>query len=389
MTSVHYSTKIEDGLSLQEVGPIPVNAPKFDGNERTYLLDCIDSGWVSSEGPYVERFEAAMAEKVNRRYGIGVANGSAALEIAVAALRLSPGDEVILPSFTIISCVAAVLRSGATPVVVDCDPMTLNSTASHYAAAISPRTKALMVVHIYGLPVDIDPILALAEQHSLAIIEDAAEMHGQTYKGRPCGSFGTLSTFSFYPNKLVTTGEGGMVMTNDPALAQNCRNLRNLCFNPNQRFVHDELGWNYRLTNMQAALGLAQVENLDLTVARKRAIGATYTKLLSSLHGVQLPLVKTDYAEGLYWVFSIILNDNLEMDAKAAMTTLAAHKIGTRPFFWPMHLQPVFQKMNLFRGVSCPVAERIAKQGFYLPSGLGITDVQMLRGAAVLKQVLR
>ncbi|WP_417835091.1 DegT/DnrJ/EryC1/StrS family aminotransferase [Thalassospira xiamenensis] len=389
MTTASPFLELEDDLSLQLVGPIPVNDPKLDGNERTYLLDCIDTGWISSEGPYIERFEAAMAEKVDRRYGVGVANGSAALEIAVAALKLSPGDEVILPSFTIISCVAAVLRNGATPVAVDCDPVTLNSTASHYAAAITPRTKVLMVVHIYGLPVDMDPILNLAEQHGLAVIEDAAEMHGQTYKGRPCGSFGTLSTFSFYPNKLVTAGEGGMVMTDDPALAENCRSLRNLCFNPNRRFVHDELGWNYRLTNMQAALGLAQVEKLDQTVARKRAIGATYTKLLASLPGVQLPLVRTDYAEGLYWVFSIILNDDLEMDAEAAMTILAAHKIGTRPFFWPMHLQPVFQKMNLFRGVSCPVAERIARQGFYLPSGLSITEVQIRRVAAVLKQVLR
>ncbi|WP_417519837.1 DegT/DnrJ/EryC1/StrS family aminotransferase [Marinobacter sp.] len=389
MTSAPCPLVLEDALSLQAVGPIPVNEPKLDGNERAYLLDCIDTAWISSEGPYIERFEAAMAERVNRRFGIGVANGSAALEIAVAALKLSPGDEVILPSFTIISCATAVLRNGATPVVVDCDPTTLNSTADHYAAAITPRTKALMVVHIYGLPVDMDPILALAEKHGLAVIEDAAEMHGQTYKGRPCGSFGTLSTFSFYPNKLVTAGEGGMVMTNDPVLAENCRSLRNLCFNPKQRFVHDELGWNYRLTNMQAALGLAQVEKLDQTVARKRVIGATYTDLLSSISGVQLPLTRTDYAEGLYWVYSLILDDNLEMDAKAAMATLAAHRIGTRPFFWPMHLQPVFQKMDLFKGVSCPVAERIAKRGFYVPSGVGINEVQMRRVAAVIRQVLR
>lgn len=389
MTSAPRSFALDDALSLQAVGPIPVNEPKLNGNERAYLLDCIDTGWISSEGPYVERFEAAMADRVNRRYGIGVANGSAALDIAVAALRLGPGDEVILPSFTIISCATAVVRSGATPVVVDCDPITLNSTADHYAAAITSRTKALMVVHIYGLPADMDPILALAERHGLAVIEDAAEMHGQTYKGRPCGSFGTLSTFSFYPNKLVTAGEGGMVMTNDPTLAENCRSLRNLCFNAHQRFVHDELGWNYRLTNMQAALGLAQVEKLDQTVARKRAIGKSYTDLLSSLSGVQLPLTRTNYAEGLYWVFSLILDDNIKMDAKAAMAALAEHKIGTRPFFWPMHLQPVFQKMGLFKEVSCPTAERIAKRGFYVPSGVGITEVQMQRVAAILHRVIQ
>lgn len=380
---------LDPALSLEAVGPIPVNEPLLDGNERAYLLDCIDTGWISSEGPFVERFEAAMAAKVNRRYGIGVANGSAALDIAVAALRLGPGDEVILPSFTIISCAAAIVRAGATPVVVDCDPLTLNSTADHYAAAITPRTKALMVVHIYGLPVDMDPILALAERHGLAVIEDAAEMHGQTYNGRPCGSFGHLSTFSFYPNKLVTSGEGGMVMTDDPELAERCRSLRNLCFNNRQRFIHDEIGWNYRLTNMQAALGLAQVEKLEQTVARKREIGRVYTDLLADLPGVQIPLTGTDYADGLYWVFSLILDDSMEMDAKAAMAVLADHKIGTRPFFWPMHEQPVFRKMGLFDGVSCPVAERIARRGFYVPSGVGMTEIQMRRVAAVVRQVLK
>ncbi|MCC9624253.1 DegT/DnrJ/EryC1/StrS family aminotransferase [Thalassospira sp. MA62] len=376
-------------LSLEAVGPIPVNEPHLDGNERAYVLDCIDTGWISSEGPYVERFEAAMAQKVDRAFGIGVANGSAALDIAVAALRLSPGDEVILPSFTIISCAAAVVRNGATPVVVDCDPATFNSTADHYAAAITPRTKALMVVHIYGLPVDMDPILELAERHGLAVIEDAAEMHGQTYKSRPCGSFGTLSTFSFYPNKLVTSGEGGMVLTNDPVLAERCRSLRNLCFMPQQRFVHEELGWNYRLTNMQAALGLAQVEKLDQTVVRKRQIGAIYTDLLSATPGIQLPLAQTDYAKGLYWIFSLVLDPEMEMDARTAMTVLADHKIGTRPFFWPMHQQPVFQKMGLFKDASCPVAENIAKRGFYIPSGVGVTDIQMHRVAHVLRQVLK
>jgi perosamine synthetase len=380
---------LDPALSLQAVGPIPVNEPWLEGNERAYLLECIDTGWISSEGPFVERFETAFAERVGRRYGVGVANGSAALDIAVAALDLAPGDEVILPTFTIISCAASVVRAGATPVVVDCNPLTLNSTAAHYAAAITPRTRALMVVHIYGLPVDMDPILELAERHGLAIIEDAAEMHGQTYKGRPCGSFGHLSTFSFYPNKLVTAGEGGMVMTDDPVLAERCRSLRNLCFNAQQRFVHDDLGWNYRLTNMQAAIGLAQVEKLDQTLSRKRHIGHLYSALLADLPGVQLPLAQTDYADGLYWVYYLILDDSMEMDAKAAMAALAAQKVGTRPFFFPMHEQPVFHKMGLFAGVSCPVAERIARRGFYIPSGIGLSDRQMQRVAAVVKDTLR
>lgn len=389
MTVASQNGEVDHLLSLDAIGPIPVNVPTFCGNERAYLMDCIDSGWISSEGPYVERFEAAMAERVNRRYGVGVANGSAALDIAVAALGLGPGDEVIVPSFTIISCVAAVLRSHATPVVVDCDPHTLNSTADHYAEAITSRTKAILVVHIYGLPADMDPIMELAQRHDLAVIEDAAEMHGQTYKGRPCGSFGTISTFSFYPNKLVTSGEGGMVLTNDAALADSCRGLRNLCFNPHQRFVHDKLGWNYRLTNLQAAVGLAQLEVLEQTLARKREIGARYNQMLSTLGSVQLPLSRTSYAESLYWVYSIILADEVDMDAKAAMSILEEHKIGTRPFFWPMHLQPVFLKMNMFKGVHCPISERIAKKGFYVPSGVGMTDLQIRRVSAVLQQVLK
>lgn len=389
MKSSGISDVLDGSLSYTAVGAIPVNQPLLNGNEQRYLNDCIETGWISSEGPYVERFEAAMAARVDRSYGVGVANGSAALDIAIASLRLQPGDEVILPSFTIISCAAAVVRSGATPVVVDCDPLTFNSTAQHYSDAITSRTKALMIVHIYGLPADMDPILALAEKHGLAVIEDAAQMHGQTYKGQPCGSFGTISTFSFYPNKLVTSGEGGMVVTNDPVLAENCRSLRNLCFDARQRFVHEELGWNYRLTNMQAAIGLAQVEQLDETVARKREIGRQYSELLSSLSGVKLPVSRTDYAEGLYWVFSVILDDEMEMDAKAAMAALAEQKIGTRPFFWPMHMQPVFKKMGLFADISCPVAERIAKRGFYIPSGLALTTLQMQRVAAVMHKVLR
>ncbi|RPF93967.1 MAG: DegT/DnrJ/EryC1/StrS aminotransferase family protein, partial [Rhizobiales bacterium TMED83] len=217
---------------------IPVNTPLLAGNEKKYLTECVESGWISSEGPFVEKFETRFAAMVGREHAIAVSNGSAALDAAVAALKIGPGDEVILPSFTIISCAAAVVRAGAVPVVVDCDPATWNMTADAIEAAITPRTKAIMAVHIYGHPCDMDPILALAAAHDLYVIEDAAEMHGQTYRGRPCGSFGDISTFSFYPNKHITTGEGGMLVTNDARLAERCRGARNLFFNNQQRFVH-------------------------------------------------------------------------------------------------------------------------------------------------------
>jgi perosamine synthetase len=246
-----------------------------------------------------------------------------------------------------------------------------------------------MVVHIYGLPVDIEPVLNLAEKYGVQIIEDAAEMHGQTYKARPCGSFGTLSTFSFYPNKHITTGEGGMIVTDDEQLAERCYSLRNLCFQPQNRFVHEELGWNFRLSNLQAALGVAQLERLDEFVERKRHIGQLYTKLLSDIPGLQLPLPQTNYATNIYWVYGIVLNDDLPFDAKEAMRRLGEHKIGTRPFFWPMHEQPVFQKMGLFKDEVYPVAERIARRGFYLPSGLALIEEQVKRVVKAVVEVLK
>ncbi len=368
---------------------VPVNQPLLDGNERRYLLECIDSGWISSEGPFVQRLEAGMAQRTGRRHAVAVCNGSAALEAAVAALGLGPGDEVILPTFTIISCAAAVVRAGAVPVLVDCEPVTWNMDVAQVAATITPRTRAILAVHVYGLPVDMDPLLELARRHGLKVIEDAAEMHGQTYHGRPCGSFGDISVFSFYPNKLVTTGEGGMLLTDDNALAERCRALRNLCFQPQRRFVHEELGWNLRMSNLQAAVGVAQLERLDEFVARKRRMGQRYSEALQGIDGIELPLARNEAAENIYWVYGVVLDDSIPFDAAEAMRRLAARGIGTRPFFWPMHEQPVFRRMGLFEGARYPVAERLARRGFYLPSGLALTDDQIDRTAGALREVIQ
>ena len=211
---------------------IPVNEPLLDGNEMRYLRECIDTGWISSEGPFIARFETELAARVNRRHGIAVSNGTAALDAAVEALQIGPGDEVIMPAATIISCAAQVVRNGAVPVLIDSDPSTWNMDVRLICDRITPRTRAIMAVHLYGLPVDMDPVLELASRYGLSVIEDAAEMHGQAYRGRPCGSFGDLSTFSFYANKHITTGEGGMIVTDDDALSDGCRSLRNLCFQP-------------------------------------------------------------------------------------------------------------------------------------------------------------
>ena len=366
---------------------VPVNTPLLDGNEKKYLSECIDTGWISSEGPYVKQFEEQFATRVERKYGVAVSNGSAALDVAVAALGIGPGDEVILPTFTIISCAASIVRAGATPVVVDSDPATWNMDVQQIAAKLTGRTRAIMVVHIFGLPVDIDPILQLADRHGLRIIEDAAELIGQDYKGKPCGSFGDISTFSFYSNKHVTTGEGGMITTDNEELANRCRSLRNLCFDENNRFIHRELGWNYRMTNFQAAVGVAQLERLDNHIERKRQIGEFYTSQLRDIRAIELPVSECSYARNIYWVYGVVLKDDIRFDAKGAMRQLGERGIGTRPFFWPMHEQPVFKKQKLFDGVECPVAERIARRGFYIPSGLAITKSQQEKVVKAMREV--
>lgn len=357
---------------------IPVNTPLLDGNEKKYLTECIDTGWISSEGPFITQFETQFASKMGRKHGIAVCNGTAAIDAAIIALGIAAGDEVIMPTFTIISCIAELVRVGAIPVLVDTDPLTWNMDVSLIEPLITPKTKAIMVVHTYGLPVDMAPILDLANRYKLKIIEDAAEMHGQTYSGAPCGSFGDISTFSFYSNKHITTGEGGMIVTNSDILASRCRSLRNLCFQPQQRFVHEELGWNMRMTNLQAAVGVAQLERLDEFVRKKRAMGKRYTEQLASLSEfIELPLDATEYAQNIYWVFGIVLKESVPFDAVHAMRQLTTQQVGSRPFFYPMHLQPVLRKLGLFTADYHPVAERISTRGFYIPSGLGLTDLQM------------
>lgn len=366
---------------------VPVNEPLLNGNEEKYLIECIRTGWISSEGPFVARFEEAFAQRVARSFGVAMCNGSAALDAAVAAMGIGPGDEVLLPTFTIISCASAVTRAGALPVLYDSDADSWNGDVSQIERKITARTKAIMVVHIYGLVVDMDAVMALGKRYNLRVIEDAAEAHGQTFNGRPCGSFGDVSVFSFYPNKHVTCGEGGMALTSDPAIAEQLRSLRNLCFNANRRFVHDELGWNLRMSNLNAAVGLAQLERLDTFIEIKREMGAWYTAQLSDLDALQLPLARVPGAMNDYWVYGVVLKDKVEFDAAEAMRRLAALGIGTRPFFWSIHEQPVYLRAGMFSGQSYPVAERLARRGFYLPSGLALSREQRLRVVDAVRSV--
>jgi perosamine synthetase len=385
-------TRTRFGLPLtnkQCKNMIPVNTPILNGNERQYLNECIDTGWISSEGPFVTRFEESFAAVVGRRYAVAVCNGSVALDAAIVALGIGEGDEVIIPTFTIISCAAAIVRVGAIPVVVDADPITWNMNVEEVKLKITSKTKAIMVVHIYGLPVDMAPIESIAKEYGLKIIEDAAEVHGQTYHGRKCGSFGEVSTFSFYPNKHITTGEGGMIVTDSLEIAERCRSLRNLCFQSKRRFVHEELGWNLRMTNLQAALGLAQLERLVEFVDKKRRMGKLYTELLKEVDEIQIPIERTAFAENIYWVYGIVLKESVSFNAQEAMRRLGQQGIGTRPFFFPMHLQPVFTKMGLFQGLNLPVSEKIAERGFYLPSGLALTDDEIVEVTEKVKELFR
>lgn len=366
---------------------IPVNEPLLDGNEEEYVLECVRTAWISSAGHFIEDFEQAWAAYCGMRHGIAVSNGTTALQVAVDCLDLEPGDEVIMPTFTIISCAMAVVVHGGVPVVVDSDPRTWCMDVAQVADKITPRTRAIMPVHIYGHPVDMDPLFELAEKHGLAIIEDAAEVHGAEYKGRKCGGLGDISAFSFYANKIVTTGEGGMVLTSDDALAEKARQIRNLCFIPERRFLHKRLGYNYRLTNLQAAIGLAQVERIEELVARKRRMGAAYNEHLGDIDALQLP-VEESWAKNVYWMYGLVLDASTGMDAVAFAEALAERGVQTRPFFLGMHEQPIFHKMGLFEGESYPVAEDMARQGLYLPSGLALTMEQIDTVCEAVREIL-
>lgn len=369
---------------------IPVNEPLLDGNEKKYLNECIDTGWISSEGPFIYKFEEKFAEKVGRKYAISVTNGTAAIDVAVSALGIEKGDEVIVPSFTIISCLMQIVRLGAIPVLVDSDSSTWNIDVGKIEEKITKKTKAILVVHIYGLPVDMNPVLEIAKKYNLKVIEDAAEELGQTYLNKPCGSFGDVSTFSFYPNKHLTTGEGGMVVTDSSEIAENCRELRNLCFQEGKRrFLHNRLGWNLRMTNLQAAVGLAQLERLSEFTQIKRQIGRSYQELLADCRAIQLPADATNYAENIYWVFGIVLSSEINLEAAELIKKLGEKRVGARPFFWPMNKQPVFNQMGLFKNESHPVAENLALKGLYLPSGLALKKEQQIEVADKLKEILK
>jgi perosamine synthetase len=365
---------------------IPVNEPLLNEQTRVYVDECISTGWISSEGRFITAFEGSWARYCGMDHGIAVSSGTTALDLAVACLELDPEAEVIMPAFTIISCALAILRAGLKPVLVDSDPRTWCLDVNALAEKITTRTRAIMPVHMYGHPVDMDPLLELARKHNLFIIEDAAESHGATYKGKTVGGIGDLSCFSFYANKIITTGEGGMVLAKSAEHAERLRSLRNLCFRADRRFYHTKAGHNYRLTNLQAAVGLSQVEAIEEHLRRKRWLGRAYNEQLSGIAQITLP-VEEPWATNVYWMYGLVLNDDVPYDAVELARRLRAKGVDTRPFFLGMHEQPVFREQGLFAGESYPVAERLAVRGLYLPSGLALTESQLSRVCEAVREV--
>jgi perosamine synthetase len=366
---------------------IPVSEPLLDEEALSNLQEAARTGWISSEGHFIAEFERRWAEYCGVAHGIAVCNGTVALELAMAALALPGGSEVILPSFTIISCAAAALRTGCRPVLVDCEPDTWCLDVAEVRRKITDKTRAIMPVHMYGHMADMTPLIELQREFGLAIIEDAAEAHGAEYHGRRAGGFGTMGCFSFYANKIVTTGEGGMVVTDDSKLAEHARSLRNLCFRRDQRFLHTELGYNFRMTNLQAAIGLAQVDRIDDHLMRKRRMAARYGERLREIKGLRLPIERPN-VKNVYWMYGIVLEDSAPIDAATLGARLKEQGVDSRPFFLGMHEQPVLRELGLFAGESYPVTERLARRGLYLPSGLSLGEAEIDSVCLAVKRCL-
>jgi perosamine synthetase len=354
---------------------IPVNTPVIYKESKKNVVECLKTNWISSNGKFIEIFEKKFAKYHNRKFATSVSNGTAALEIAIKSLKLKKNSEVIIPAFSIISTAQCVVKEGLKPVLVDCAEDTWNVRYEDIVKKVNKKTKAIILTHIYGLPVDLKKILLLAKKKKIKVIEDAAEVIGLDYNNKKCGSFGDISTFSFYANKHITTGEGGMILTNEKKIFLKCKSLKNLSFTNSyyDRFKHDDIGWNYRFTNIQAAIGCGQLKNIVKIVKKKRDIGNLYYEKLKNLKNISLQINNAKYAKNIYWVFGVVIKKKSKINRNNVMKKLLRKGIDTRPFFVPMHKQPIFIKKKTFKKkLSFKNSEYISMNGFYLPSGLGV-----------------
>jgi len=358
---------------------IPVAAPALVGNEQAYVMDCLESTWISSTGKYIEQFEAAFAEFCGTKYAISCCNGTVALHLSLLALGVGPGDEVIVPTLTFVSTANAVTYCGARPVFVDSEPKTWNLDPGSIEAKITPRTKGIIVVHLYGHPADMNAVVAIARRHGLFVVEDAAQAHGAEYEGRSVGSIGDVAAFSFYGNKIITTGEGGIVVTNDDALAGRARQLKGYGMEPGRRYWYPIIGYNYRMTNLAAAIGLAQLEKVEWHLQRRREVASWYRERLRGTPGLSWQLT-AELAKHVWWMFTIVMEDERRVDPAAVMAHLQEHGIETRPVGYPVHTLPPYHSPS--QEDRFPIAERVARGGINLPTWAGLTreDVQYVCG---------
>jgi len=360
-------------LRLNKKTFFPVSMPNVTRKDIISVNKALKAGWISSEGPEVKKFEKNFSKYIGHKYAVAVSSGTAALEIAIKSLNLKKGDEVIIPNFTIISNALAAIKQDLKIKLIDCGKFDWNMDISQIKKNISKKTKAIIATHIYNFPLRIDLLKKICKKKKIFIIEDAAEVLGQKLNKKLCGSYGDISTFSFYANKQITTGEGRMITTNNKKLYEKSSSLRNLSFGKKDRFNHDDIGWNYRMTNIQASLGISQLKRINQIVKTKHKIGLEYYKRLKSNSNLYIPGIRKKYAKNIYWVVAIlILNKELKIDAKNMMKKLKAEGIATRPFFWPMHMQKILKKYNISKNTSFPNSNYICKYGLYLPSGLNL-----------------
>ena len=321
----------------------PVNVPKVTSRDIKYVSRVMKDSWISSDGPEVKKFEEKFSKFIKKKFSVAVSSGTAALEIAMKAIGIGPGDEVIIPNFTIISNALSVVKLGATPVLIECGIYDWNIDISQLNKKISKKTKAIIITHIYSFSNPMEKIKKILKNKNILIVEDAAEVIGLKYKNKMCGSFGDISTFSFYANKHITTGEGGMICTNNPKYFNKCRDLRNLCFGKENRFNHSDIGWNYRITNIQAAMGISQLKNINNIIKRKIEIGRLYYKLLSKNKNLFIQKPNLNNSKNIYWVVGILILNNKILSSKISQK-LINKGIITRPFFYPMNKQKILKK---------------------------------------------
>ncbi|MFD1179407.1 DegT/DnrJ/EryC1/StrS family aminotransferase [Paenibacillus puldeungensis] len=358
---------------MKAVQRITLASPVLNGNERKYVLDCIDTGWISANGKYVTEFEKQFAEFCGTKHALTCANGTVALHLPLLAYGIGQGDEIIIPTFTYIATANAVKYCGATPVLVDCEKDSWNMDPKKIEEKITSKTKGIIVVHLYGHPADMGPIMEIAKKHNLFVIEDAAEAHGAEYKGQVIGSIGDVATFSFFGNKVISTGEGGMVTTNNSELAERMKLLRGQAMDPHKRYWFNEVGYNYRMTNIQAALGLGQLENIEWHLGQRRRVAAQYIDSLAQYNDLFTLQPEMPWAKHTYWMISILLSDKIKASRDEIMSLLDADGIETRPLFYPMHQMPPYFEED----ANYPVADRVSSRGFNIPTNATLTDEEI------------